>query len=146
MNIHKWITASLIKHFKANVSTPLYYHGENPNLTKGKKSYFELRIDGPSIKQPSRTYFKVYVEVNVLISVYDNEGNIYKIENLIGEISAAFNNTIPVYKLPEDTLVGCLTLNKDGIFPAKFGEVDPDLKLQQATVEGHYEIQLETLE
>lgn len=144
----RWSKASLIKHFRDTVSTSAYLHveGEDRSKLKGKVTYGELRIDGPVIKQPSSNLYILAVEINILISSFGQNGNFYSLDDLVGVFSAAFTNNIGVYKLPENDFVGCYTLDRDGIFPAIFGTVDADAKLQQATVEGHYQMQLKTLE
>ncbi len=61
-------------------------------------------------------------------------------------------DTVPVYKYgngvgDDETQIGCLDLYtdkpRDRIMVHDFGQVETDVKLQQATVEGQYKIELE---
>lgn len=147
-NIARWCKSSIVKHFTTQISSPyLYVEGQDRSVLNGKSQYVELRIDGPVVKQPSKNHFTLNVEINCLISLLGQGDNLYTIDDLIGKVAAAFTDNIPVYKYqtPGDYL-GCFILDRDGIFSANFGTVDPDAKVTQASVEGHYKMILDSLE
>ena len=147
-NIARWCKSSIVKHFSDRItSTSLYVEGQDRSILDGKSQYIELRIDGPVIKQPSKNHFILSVEINCLITLIGQDGNVYTVDDLIGKAVSAFTNNIPVYKYPiPGDYLGCFVLDSDGIFPANFGTVDPDAKMTQVSVEGHYKMILDSLE
>ncbi len=153
-NWNKWIVASVVKHFRAALvaaSIENFIEGESDrDVTQSE--YVEVRIDGPYSDERSKNDFKLTLEVNLLVqTVIAPSKNLYRHAELQGVCMAAMT-TIPVYKLgPEVTddlsQIGCLDLNtdepRDHVKAHNFGQVETDIKLQQATVEGHYKIELE---
>jgi hypothetical protein len=151
---NKWIVASIVKHFKAVLdaaSIDNFIEGmSNRDLTKSE--YVEIRVDGPYADERSKNDFILRVEVNLLVQTIVNPAkNLYRHAELQGICMGAFI-TIPVYKLGNEveddkTQFGCLQLNtdepRDHVMAHNFGQVETDVKLQQASVEGHYKIELE---
>lgn len=153
-NWNKWIVASVIKHFKAKLdaaSVTNFIEGTSSRELDNSE-YVEIRVDGPYADERSKNDFILRLEVNLLVqTVIDPTINIYRHAELQGICMSAMT-IIPVYKLgPEvgDDLsqIGCLELNtdepRDHITAHNFGQIETDIKLQQATVEGHYKIELE---
>ena len=151
---NKWIVASVIKHFKAVLdaaSIDNFIEGTSSrDLTKSE--YVEIRVDGPYADERSKDDFILRLEVNLLIQTIINPSkNIYRHAEVQGICMGAVT-TIPVYKLGNDVAddksqIGCLTVNtdepRDHVTAHNFGQIETDVKLQQATVEGHYKIELE---
>jgi len=152
-NWSRWIFASVIQHFDARKADLfLYVEGEHRE-TEGKPNVMELRMDGPYTTEVSKNYFRVFIEVNVLIQTAVLNVDLYQHRTNIGAAEAAFTNSILLYKLgglAGDTgdLVGCLRLESDWrgrerVQTSDFGLVRPNTPVLQATIEGHYEIFLE---
>jgi hypothetical protein len=119
--------------------------------TEDQKDFIELRMDGPYLTELSKGYWKAYVEVNVLLQSAIDDANFHRIWTNIGIVAVAFTS-IPIYKYgngPEDddSLFGCMELLHDVREKQKtqisyFGKIAPSAEVQQATVEGHYELRV----
>ena len=155
-NWPRWIFASVSDHFKTKmdaVSLPLFIEGQHRDIDKSLQDYVELRVDGPYITEIARDQWQLYIEVNVLINSIMNDTNNHRIHTSAGLVGAAFEDAIPVYKYgstgeDDDSFLGCLVLQQDKkrrerIQISHFGQVAPNTKLLQATVEGHFIIDLE---
>jgi hypothetical protein len=145
-NINRWIFASIAKHFDdRRKDIILYIEGQERN-TSNLQQYFELRIDGPYIVELSKNYYRVDLEVNVLCTAKTDPKDNYLIQRLTGIICSAFTRTINVYKFgigleDDQSLVICLQMrtdHKELLQVSNFGQVEPDARLHQSTVEGHY--------
>jgi len=152
-NWSRWIFASAIKHFNAHKGDLfLYVEGEHRD-TDTENNIMELRVDGPYSTELVQDYFRLYVEINVLIQTVVQGVNLYQHRTNIGVVEAAFTKSMLLYKLGGETgdtgdLVTCLRLESDQrgkqrVQTSDFGIIRPHTELQQATVEGHYEIYLE---
>jgi hypothetical protein len=149
-NWPRWIKASLFRHIQeSNTSGPnyhLFFEGQH-RKTSDESSWIEVRLDGPWPRQITAPHWKIAVELNILLTC-NVARDLYAIDRMIGEIQAMFLPRIAVYKLgngPEDNaseLLGCLTLDtsdhKHGAFANQYGQIEPKIHLQQATVEGRY--------
>lgn len=117
-----------------------------------ESEYVEIRVDGPYSDERTKNDYKLTLEVNLLIQTIINPAvNIYRHAEIQGACMGAMS-VIPVYKLGNEvaddlTQIGCLELNtdepRDHVMSHNFGQIETDIKLQQATVEGHYKIELE---
>jgi len=148
-NWSKWIFASVCQHFRGTLlGVDLFIEGER-RATSDLQSFCELRIDGPDLTEVSRNEFRAYMEINVLIQ--QAIGNdLYALRAVAGEVQAAFTD-IPIFKYgsgvgDDGSSVGCLQLiqkePRERIAFRYFGRIKPDVPLEQATVEGHYEMSL----
>jgi hypothetical protein len=117
------------------------------------KDFIELRVDGPDLTMQGKGFWRTYIEVNILIQSVDDNKDGHKLQKSIGIVSNTFTN-IPVYRYgdtddDDDSYLGCLQLisndvNGQDIQVRNFGEVNAAVRVQQATVEGHYRMTLET--
>ena len=123
-------------------------HRETESLTE----FIEFRMDGPYFTETSKDYWHVYFEINIMLQTLLSETDLHAIHRLAGEVSAAFTE-IPIYKYGEgvdddDSFIACAKLKQDKrkrerIQVNHFGQIEPETKLIQATVEGHYELYLD---
>jgi hypothetical protein len=160
MNINKnwsrWIFASLSKHFAdayAAAGIPLFIEGQHRN-TRLLANFFELRVDGPTLREVSKGCWIFRVEVNILVQSAMNDTNYHVVHQNVGIAASAFEKGIPVFKKgsgadDDQSFVGCLQLlqnerSRDFVEINHFGQIDVKTKLMQATVEGHYEMTLQT--
>jgi len=155
-NWPRWIFASVSKFFidkMAIENLPMFIEGQHRDLDPTLQDYCELRIDGPNTTEVARNQWHLYMEVNVLISSIMNDSDYHRIHTSAGVVGNAFECSIPVYKYgntvdDDDSLIGCLSLQQDRkkrerIQISHFGQVAPNTKLLQASVEGHFIINLE---
>ncbi len=154
-NLEQWIFLSAVEFFRQRIEidAELKYFVEGEHRSTDKDlEYVEFRMDGPSSEEVSKNYWFHNVEINLAISVIKNE-DIGRIHKIGGQVKAGFNKEIPVFKYGKDTdpenngsLIGCLQLRTDfrerAIVLAHFGQLDPNLNILQATVEGHFRLTL----
>ncbi len=151
---NKWITASIIDHFKTTLvanGLSVFVEGSHTrDLTNTE--YVEIRVNGPVSDEHTKDDFSLKMHVNLLIQVIiDPTVNLYRNEEVKGYCVAAMV-TIPVYKYgsaagDDQSHIGCLTIvsekPRERIQVDDFGQVETDIPLRQATVGAHYKIELE---
>ena len=155
-NWPRWIFATVSKHFTEaaqEAELPLFIEGQHRS-TRKYKDLLELRMDGPTLREPSKGCWYLRLEINILIQSTMDDKNYHRIHQNVGVVAAAFEKAISVYKYgnnPQDdkTFVGCLQLiqnreTRDFIEINHFGQIDPKTNLMQASVEGHYKMVLQT--
>jgi hypothetical protein len=152
-NWNKWLIASAYKHFEAVLEAagvPYYIEGTS-DRPLDNATQIEIRVDGPSAEEHTKNDFTLYIEVNLLVQTAINPGiNIYTHAENQGLCASAITE-IPVYKLGNDagddaSQIGCLKPYmpepRDRIHSHNYGQIETDVKLQHATVEGHFKIEL----
>ena len=146
----RWVHISINKHFLENKGIlPLYLEGDERTL-QDEAEFYELRIDGPFITQPQKDEYWLDVEINVLVQAHMRHDELYNIQTIIGPIVKAFTNAICVYRYgdtphDDDTLLGTLRLQTDlreSVDVNYFGIIKEDTRLTQATIEGHYRMEI----
>jgi hypothetical protein len=147
---YRWLYASINKHFIDNKGTlPMYLEGDERTL-QDEAEFYELRIDGPFILQPQKDCYWLDVEINVLAQVHMDDQRLYRLQTVMGPIIKAFTNAICVYKYgdrvhDDNTLLGVLRLQTDlreTVDTNTFGIIKEDIRLTQATTEGHYRMEI----
>jgi len=153
MNEHwpRWIFASITKHFDAyKGSYPMYIEGQNRN-DRTEDDLFEVRVDGPYFTEVSKGYWHIVVEVSILVQSAIKDGGFHDIHKMVGKMASAFQ-PIRVFRYgtgsdDDGTQLGCLQLiadlsRRERIEISHFGQLQPALRITQATVEGHYGMQI----
>ena len=149
----RWIKASVSKHFDdRRDGIPLFIENQHRD-TDEEQELFELRMDGPRLLEVSKNCWKLRIEVNILIQTIMNDEDYHRIDDMVGIAQSAFID-IPVFRYgnrPDDdnSFLGCLRLlqnpsNIDYLEANRFGQIDIRTKLLQSTVEGHFEMDLQT--
>lgn len=147
-HLPRWIFASIAKYFSTGLSDySTYVEGVDlPDTEETEK--IEIRIDGPWMREVSKDVLKINSEVNILVSV-TMDSDLYKIHTIKGKVASLFLD-IPIYKYgsetgDDQTLVGYFKILptddlKERVEIADFGQIDPNIKILQSTIEGHYEM------
>lgn len=147
-NWPRWLWASFTTHFATHFEAnalPHFVEGDD-RPDPSPKDFVEIRMDGPRIwKQPGR--YRLYVPVNILIQSTMDDDDTHRIFRTAGVVVEGFADSIGIFKLgngveDDQSLSFCMSLMQDKLNPLKvnhFGQIDATLRLQQATVEGHYE-------
>lgn len=144
----RWAYASFSKHFADHFTANnlhLFVEGDDRD-TALREKFCEFRMDGPRIRPVGRRRWEIFVPVNILVQTSMNDTNVYQHQTNIGIAQSGFARTISIYKYgngvdDDQSLLVCLSLMGDKNNPLKtnnFGQVDTTVRLQQATVEGHY--------
>jgi hypothetical protein len=127
VSVHK----SLAVYFNTNKGdTELFVEGYERD-TESLHDYLELRVDGPYIKEYTKDCWRLYFEVNVLITVQQS-GNVYRIDELIARVCELLIDAISVSTFDSngdvDGHLGCLQIHKERNYKT------------QVSVEGHYSL------
>lgn len=146
----RYIAASINKHFVDNLIDPTYQifvegqHRENVEVQK----IIEIRFDGPYWRELHHNNYRGIVEINNLVQFKMDDTDNYKIWDILGDVSNVMSKPIEIFNYENPPIpllsVGCLQRmdNRDDIIIHYFGQIEQDLKLQQATCEAHYFIDL----
>lgn len=146
-NWPRWVFASVSKHFQVSTGLPVFIEGQHRD-TRKEKDFIEVRMDGPQFTEVSKGYWKIYGEVNILVTSAMDTNNYHRIHQSVGLVAAAFT-MIHLFKYgtgvdDDQSHWGCWNLLQDtgkrqriDIF--HFGKVDVKSEIVQASVEGHYE-------
>jgi hypothetical protein len=148
----RYIAASINKHFSTEIqlldpTINVYVEGQHRTDTVPTK-IVEVRFDGPYWRELHKDSFQGIVEINNLIQFKMDDSDNYKIWDIIGKVSRTMTMCIPVYNYENPPIplvqIGHLQRlsNKDDVQIHYFGQIDQVDKIQQATCEAHYHIDL----
>ena len=156
----RWIFASAADYFKqtaAGINLPILIEGIDEREADKIRAndHVEFRINGPAVTELSRGYFRLDVDVNLLLTsmMGGQTHNAYDIVRQAGVFLQAAAGPISVLKWgdgPEDdeTLLGCLTLRtgkRDAVRVIHFGQISRDDRLRQSAVDARYQLHLSTM-
>lgn len=153
-NLPRWIFASVSNHFKTIADAnnlPLLIEGIEDRTSEKIRltDHAELRINGPIINEISRNYYKIFVNVNILIQSMMTEQNAYILMQNCGVMLSGMR-PFDVFKFgigpdDDDSYVGCLTLRDELSQPFgvnHFGQLKEDVRLRESIVTGHFKMYL----
>lgn len=146
-NWSRWTLASVSKHF-STISLPLYIEGQH-RLANAPKDFIELRVDGPYFTEYTKGYWRLYIEVGILVQSTLDAKDYHRLHRNLGLVANKFVD-IDAFKLGDDVLIdtqewfACLSLIQDEskrerIQTNNFGIIEASTALMQGSVEGHYE-------
>ncbi len=139
----RWIYASASKIFKTMADAyPVHMFLEGTKrYTDTHSNFLEFRMSGPRITEISNGYYRLDLEINILYSIaIGTDFHLpYKIAGKIVETMS----DICVYEYNDgDAYLGTLTLKRQPVVVAHFGQARADTEVVQGTVEGSYVIHL----
>ena len=153
----RWIFASTADYFKQvadGIELPILIEGIDEREAEKMRAndHVEFRINGPAVSELSRGYFRLDVDVNLLLTsmMGGQTKNAYDIVQQAGVFLQAAGGPIPVLKWGEgpdddESLLGCLTLRsdkRDAIRVIHFGQIGRDDRLRQSAVDARYRMHL----
>ncbi len=148
-NIAKWVFLSAAKHFTSSISGITTFVESTERLWKDDSSWIEIRIDGPYISEICKDVFKISSEINLLVATQIDPSNPVGHVINTGKAVNAFRDFI-IYRYGDDSdddgeMLGSFFLKpgkdlRDKVAVSNMGQINPDLKLLQTTVEGHFEM------
>ena len=147
---HRWIFASVAKHFTEGAALKnLASYVDGDDRAPLDKHFIEVRMDGPRITEHEKNNYNLYVLINVVVQSVMGKQTLTHFDN-IGVVQTLFTPVIEVYKIGETDppdLLGCLRIvqggkNGETLRTNNLGQIDKTVRLQQATVEGHYHMDL----
>lgn len=142
----RWFFASCSKHFKDRAgSFPLYIEGTDRPVNETElKDFAEFRMDGPRVRQLSRSVYRVDVVVNILLQSVMDQRDSHRIYKLEGTFLEAFTPNISIFKYGDgdddsQELLTCIgTRTNFDIRVAQFGIIDVTNRRLQASIECPY--------
>lgn len=150
----RWVKSSVVKFFYDRLNDTVHFYLEGQDRrTMQHRTYVEFRIDGPDIKEVSKNFWHLDIEINLLIATIRTESDLYEHDRNVGLVSSVFQSGIPVFCYgdtdSDDPTVqlGCLLLKADSnekVVISNFGQVKDDSRMLQSTVEGCYRLELVT--
>jgi len=161
MNEHlaRWTLASVAKYFytvSSGLGLQYFVEGvDERNATDMEQEHAELRVNGPFVAEVSNNCYRVYIDINILLTDYMrmSSENAYQIDIWGGKFLSSMFSPIPIYKygtgVDDDStvLVGCLTQRRglsEPIRLIRFGQVSRTDRIRQAAVDGRFEMILTT--
>jgi len=154
-NLARWIFASIAKHFESvasGLSLPLVVEGVDEKSDDNTRAdHAELRLTGPFVREVSKNYWAVDMQVNVLLSAQMVLGgaDAYNIVRWCGKFQSVMLDPIPVFQYGDSpaTFVGCLLPkgnSAEAVRVYHFGQLDKDNRVRQSEVDAVYEMTLST--
>ena len=148
-SIPKWVFLSAAKHFTGSISGIDVFVEGTERDTRDKDDWIEIRIDGPDVSEVSKDCYLIESEINLLVATHMDLTSPARHHINIGKATSAFQN-FEIFKYGEDaeddeSSVGSFILEphdrtRGKIKVSNMGQIDPDLTLLQATVEGHFKL------
>ncbi len=151
-----WIYSSFVNYFKTKcmpLSIPLYIQGE---IRDSKISEFiDFRMNGPNFNELSHDYWRIDCYIATLLTMTLNEENIYKPNQLGGQLLNMFERDLPMYRLgtegPESdgSVLGCMRLDpsrNEKIRQRNYGQIQSATQVTQSSIEAHYHMELSFIE
>lgn len=146
-NWSRWIKASIVKHFvdTLTATAPVFVEGTD-RTTATQEDFFEVRLEGPRIKEQTKNNYVLTVLPNIAIQAKLDDVDAYKMQRLMGKVQSIFPKSLAVNRYgdgpPDDgTLLGCLDIIGE-LRSNYFGQIDNVLRIEQATIEGDFNIYL----
>ena len=148
-NWPRWFFASVSKHFTTLAPSITFIEGTH-RQTPPDKTHAEFRMDGPRVRPVPGGDIYNWIAVNILFNTAMDSQEFHEKHRLVGEIVSAFTESIPIFRYgdgPDDDgeQIGCFALLDRGLDTIRvnhFGQIDPAIRLEQGTIEGHYETYL----
>ena len=152
-NWPRWLFASVADFFKTKldgINVPLLVEGvdEREAETIRAVDHVEFRFHGPEVQEVSKDYFKLAVEINLLVSQIMGleQQNAYSIVQTCGVLQQSASGSIPIYRHgdgqdDDGELLGCLRPDpgrNEAVTVYHFGQIDKDTRIRQSAVDGRF--------
>jgi len=154
-NWDRWIFATMsgdcVTQFGSTY--PVFIEGTHRGLPTNTE-LIEFRMDGPDQKQPSRSYFILSCEINILCRSFMDDDDYHKMRRLIGEVKSWLGQDHCIYRYgdgpdDDDSFLGTLQLknrrSKELVLVNYFGQIDPKYRLEEATVAAAFDLYVDKL-
>lgn len=163
-NWARWVFASAAHYLKTIASEndlPVIVEGldDRTDAYMRKTDRAEIRINGPYIQEISNGYFRVWTDINVLLSSrMDEKKDGYALQRFAGIMQAAMSEQIAIWNYGDqegdydeddpDTQIhlGCLSPRvgpQESIKVLHFGQVEKTDRIKQAAVDARYSMYLD---
>lgn len=136
-----WIVSSINKHFYSYKGIyPMFFEGQHRD--NNPETLFETRYDGPYFTEQSKDFWKIEVDINILIkSIVKND--LYLNQKMQMQIIPAFTSGLNIYRYnDDDSLFICLrpeTRRGGRMYDINnYGLIEPNIDIIQSTIRAKY--------
>lgn len=136
------IGRAIYKHIDPIDDLKLYVDGEVRD-TNTVSEFVEIRYDGPFLRSSAKNQWMFEYDINLLVQT-EAEKNLYALEKVCGKLLVLLSKDISI--ISEGVTIACSTLKTDfrqKLQINRFGRIESDIRILQATVEARHEFTLE---
>lgn len=146
LNIDKSI-ATYFSAYMTSKSLPFLF--EIAKISTQEVDCVGIRWDGPYIRVYTKNEKDLLYEINTLVQTVKKDTDLYAHTKMLADAQGAFE-AIPIFdydSVPDEfgvyTQIGCLVRaetvrGNDRLIISRFGQIDPNLQVQQSTIEASY--------
>ncbi len=144
-----WITSSFVVYFKTQcvgIKLPLFIVGETRD--QSTTTFAEFRLEGPYFNELTKGYWKIEVYIALLLTMINDENDLYKAQRIAGQLLAMFDKDIPIFRYNEEnTMLGCMRLvPNEKLIQTVYGPLQPATPVTQSSIEAHYHMEVGLIE
>jgi len=151
-NWDRWIFATMSGKYKTQFESDfsIFIEGTHRGLPTNTE-LLEFRMDGPMRKQPSKGYFILGVEINLLVRSFMDDKDFHKMRRSCGMVATWLAQNHCIYRYgdgpyDDNSLLGTLQLKnrtfREEVRVNHFGQIDPQYQLEESTIEASFEMHL----
>ncbi len=127
-----------------HISTiPIKIYIEGQDRTDLFPEFIEIRYDGPFLRTAGKNSWLMEYDINLLVQTESGK-NIYALEKVCGKLYVKLAQAIPI--ISSGITIACSTLKTDfrqKLQINRFGKIESDINVLQATVEARHEFNIE---
>lgn len=132
------ISRSVYTHLDTISGVKVFIEGEARDTSKFTE-FLELRMDGPWLRSSGSGTWLFEIDINVLIQTPSGK-NLYALEKLAGKIYVLLVKDISI---TDEVCSRLVTDKRQKLQINRFGQIEADVPVLQATVEARHEFTLE---
>jgi hypothetical protein len=138
----RWITASCIKHFDDGKGSYSVFAEGDERQTDQLQNWAEVRIGGPNVEEVSKDYFRIDVEINILLTTVIDQTDAYAHQRLVGHFHSLFS-CINVFRYGDgNNYLGTLQLSPSPVVIVTYGVMQFPTRVLQSTINGRFSMHL----
>lgn len=136
------IARAIFMHINEVTGLKIYIDGQDRDTNKFPE-FVEVRYDGPFLRTAGKSSWLMEYDINLLVQTESGK-NIYALEKVCGKLYAKLAQDISI--ISDGLTIACSTLKTDfrqKLQINRFGRIEPDINILQATVEARHEFSIE---
>lgn len=136
------IARAVFTHVSTITNLKIYIDGQDRDTNKFPE-FIEVRYDGPFLRSAGKDSWLLEYDINILVQTEAGK-NLYAIEKVCGKLYAKLAQDIEI--MSGGSIIACSTLKTDfrqKLQINRFGRIEPDVTVLQASVEARHEFSIE---
>lgn len=136
------IARAVFLHISTVSNLKIYIDGQDRDTSKFPE-FIEVRYDGPFLRTAGKDSWLLEYDINLLVQTEAGK-NIYAIEKVCGKLYSKLTQDISI--ISSGSVIACSTLKtnfRQKLQINRFGRIEPDVNILQATVEARHEFNIE---